>query len=127
MGGLSSSGKVRVTRQAGEEDLEDCLVPKFPKLQRVMVWGCFKGTVFYFHFFFCFSPKHFEPIQFKCNSSILFRVSNTDPSLPPSEIIKQDYFYNENSILIEIYLFFSLFFFFQVQGLFFIININLKC
>jgi len=43
VGGLSSSGKVWVTRQAGEEDLEDCLVPKFGKLETIMVWACFKG------------------------------------------------------------------------------------
>ena len=43
VGGLSSSGKVWVTRQAGEADLEDCLVPKFSKLQTIMVWACFKG------------------------------------------------------------------------------------
>jgi len=54
MGGLSSSGKVWVTRQAGEEDLEDCLVPKFPKLKTIMVWGCFKGMVSYFRFLFLF-------------------------------------------------------------------------
>ena len=120
VGGLSSSGKVWVTRQAGEEDLEDCLVPKFPKLQTVVVWGCFKGTVFYFRFCFCFSPKYSEPVQFKYNSSISF--PNTDHSLPASKIIKEDYFYNKKSILIEIS-----FFFFQVQSQFFIININLKC
>lgn len=43
MGGLSSSGQVWVTRQAGEEDIEDCLVPKFKKLETLMVWACFKG------------------------------------------------------------------------------------
>lgn len=43
VGGLSSSGQVWVTRQAGEEDLEDCLVPKFKKLETILVWGCFKG------------------------------------------------------------------------------------
>jgi len=43
VGGLSSSGRVWVTRQPGEEDLEDCLIPKFSKLQTIMVWACFKG------------------------------------------------------------------------------------
>ena len=43
VGGLSSSGQVWVTRQAGEEDLEDCLVPKFKKLETILVWACFKG------------------------------------------------------------------------------------
>jgi len=37
VGGLSSSGRVWVTRQPGEEDLEDCLVPKFSKLQTIIV------------------------------------------------------------------------------------------
>ena len=32
-----------VTRMAGEEDHEDCLVPVFPKLRTVLVWACFKG------------------------------------------------------------------------------------
>ena len=36
VGGLSSSGRTWVTRMAGEEDLEDCLVPKFPKLKTIM-------------------------------------------------------------------------------------------
>jgi len=48
MGGLSSSGKVWVTPQAGVEDLVDCLVPKFRELQTIMLWGCFKGMVYYF-------------------------------------------------------------------------------
>jgi len=43
VGGLFSSGKVWATRQAGEADLEDRLVPKFNKLQTIMVWACFKG------------------------------------------------------------------------------------
>ncbi|RPA90949.1 hypothetical protein L873DRAFT_1752897, partial [Choiromyces venosus 120613-1] len=43
VGGLSSSHQVRVTGPAGEEDIEDCLVPKFKKLETVMVWACFKG------------------------------------------------------------------------------------
>ena len=32
-------GTVWVTRRPGEEYLEDCLVPKFPRLTTVMVWG----------------------------------------------------------------------------------------
>ena len=120
VGGLSSSGKVWVTRQAGKEDLEDCLVPKFPKLQTVMVWGYFKGTVFYFRFPHRSPPKYSEPVWFKYNSSISF--PNTDHPLPASKIIKEDYFYNKKRILIEFF-----FFVFQVQSQLFIININLKC
>ena len=48
---LSSSGKVWVTRQAGEKDLEDCLVPKLLKLETIMVWGCFKGIKFPLYIF----------------------------------------------------------------------------
>ena len=36
---------------AGYKDLEDCLVPKFPKLQTIMVWGCFKGIKYPLHIF----------------------------------------------------------------------------
>ena len=43
VGGLSSSGQVWVTWQAGKENIEDCLVPKFKKLQTIIVWACFKG------------------------------------------------------------------------------------
>jgi len=43
VGGLSASGRVWVIRQAGEEDIEDCLIPKFGKLETIMVWACFKG------------------------------------------------------------------------------------
>ncbi|KAG0636725.1 hypothetical protein HOY80DRAFT_1053604 [Tuber brumale] len=25
------------------EDFEDCIVPKYPKLKTIIVWGCFKG------------------------------------------------------------------------------------
>ena len=28
---------------AGEEYLEDCLLPKFRKLETIMVWGCIYG------------------------------------------------------------------------------------
>ena len=45
VGGLSSSGRTWVTRMPGEEDIEDCLVPVFPKLQTVLVWACFKGGI----------------------------------------------------------------------------------
>jgi len=51
VGGLSSSGKVWVTQEAGEEDMEDCLVPKFAQLETVMVWGCFKGKRISFLYF----------------------------------------------------------------------------
>lgn len=37
IGGLSASRQVWVTRQAGEEDIEDWLVPKFGKLETIMV------------------------------------------------------------------------------------------
>jgi len=33
-----------VTRRAGEEFLEDCIVPKFKKQTSVMVWGAVSGT-----------------------------------------------------------------------------------
>ena len=38
------SGNTWVTRMAGEEYLEDCLLPKFRKLETVMVWGCISGN-----------------------------------------------------------------------------------
>lgn len=34
------SGNTWVTRLANEEYLEDCLLPKFRKLETIMVWGC---------------------------------------------------------------------------------------
>lgn len=43
IGGLFSNNRVWVTRQPGEEDLEDCLVPKFKKWSTINVWACFKG------------------------------------------------------------------------------------
>ena len=42
VGAVSSSGTVLVTQQAGNAYLEDCLVPKFSKLQTILVWACFK-------------------------------------------------------------------------------------
>ena len=45
VGGLSSSVRTWVTRKAGEEHLEDCPVPVFPKLRTVLVWACFKGGI----------------------------------------------------------------------------------
>ena len=44
VGAVLSSGTVLVTQQAGNADLEDCLVPKFSKLQTILVWACFKGS-----------------------------------------------------------------------------------
>jgi hypothetical protein len=37
-------GNTWVTRKPGEAYVEDCLVPKFQKLQTIMVWGCIYGT-----------------------------------------------------------------------------------
>jgi len=34
------SGTVWVTRKPGQEYLEDCLVPKFPRQTTIMIWGC---------------------------------------------------------------------------------------
>jgi len=42
IGDLSASGRMWVTRQAGEEDIEDCLVPLFGKLETIIVWAWFK-------------------------------------------------------------------------------------
>jgi hypothetical protein len=39
------AGNTWVTRQPGEEYLEDCLVPKFRKLETIIVWGCIYGNV----------------------------------------------------------------------------------
>ena len=36
-------GRVYITRRAGEEYLDDCLVPKFDKKDSVMVWGGILG------------------------------------------------------------------------------------
>ena len=38
------SGNTWVTRTPAEEFAEDCLVPKFRKLQTIMVWGCITGN-----------------------------------------------------------------------------------
>lgn len=39
------AGNTWVTRLPGEEYLEDCLVPKFRKLETIMVWGCIYGNI----------------------------------------------------------------------------------
>lgn len=38
------SGNTWVTRLPAEEYIEDCLVPKFRKLETIMVWGCIFGN-----------------------------------------------------------------------------------
>lgn len=41
MGG--APGRVWVTRRVDEEFEESCLLPKFKKLESILVWGCFVG------------------------------------------------------------------------------------
>ena len=38
------SGNTWVTRMAGEEYDEDCLLPKFRKLETIIAWGCISGN-----------------------------------------------------------------------------------
>ena len=38
-----SSGRTWVTQKMREEFLEDCLRPKFSKLETIMIWGCIYG------------------------------------------------------------------------------------
>lgn len=38
-----SHGNVWITRKPGEQDMEDCLIPKFRKLSLLMVWGAISG------------------------------------------------------------------------------------
>jgi len=40
----TSPGHVYVTRRADKEYDHSCLVPRFPKLDTIHVWGCFMGT-----------------------------------------------------------------------------------